>query len=148
MQEEVPDEPYFIRHGQALVRRTGRDLTLVSFGAMMPMVMEAADRLAARGISAEVVDLRTLSPLDMAAVRTSAAKTGRLVVAEMGWLKFGVAAEIISGVCEAEGHRLLARPRRIGWPHSFVPTSSELENAFYPKVESVFDAAVACFEEK
>jgi pyruvate/2-oxoglutarate/acetoin dehydrogenase E1 component len=148
MQEEVPDEPYFIRHGQALVRRTGRDLTLVSFGAMVPMVMEAADRLAARGINAEVVDLRTLAPLDMEAVRTSAAKTGRLVVAEMGWLKFGVAAEIISGVCEAEGRRLLARPRRIGWPHSFVPTSSELENAFYPKVESVFDAAVACFEEK
>ena len=148
MQEEVPDEPYFIRHGQALLRRTGGDLTLVSFGAMVPIVMEAAEQLAARGIATDVIDLRTLAPLDMPTVLASVAKTGRLIVAEMGWLRFGIAAEIIAGVCESEGRQLLARPRRVGWPHSFVPTSSQLENAFYPTAQDVCDAAVACVDEK
>lgn len=147
MEEEVPEEPYFIRLGQALVRRAGDSLTLVSFGGMVPIVMEAADELAAQNIDTEVIDLRTLSPLDMATILLSVKKTRRLVVAEMGWLKFGVAAEIIAAVCEAVGDRLVARPRRVGWPHSFVPTSSALEEAFYPNATTVVTAAVACMGE-
>src|SRR6201999_2269263 len=71
MQEEVPDEPYFIRLGKAVVRRPGRDLTLVAFGSMIPAAVEAADQLAANGIEAELVDLRTVSPLDSATVLDS-----------------------------------------------------------------------------
>lgn len=147
MKEEVPDEPYFIRLGQALVRRPGDQITLVTYGAMVPIVIEAAERLAAQGVNAEVVDLRTLAPLDMATVVNSVRKTGCLVVAEMGWLKFGVAAEIIAAVSEEIGDRMIARPRRIGWPHSFVPTSVALEEAFYPKTENVVEAALGCIAE-
>jgi acetoin:2,6-dichlorophenolindophenol oxidoreductase subunit beta len=147
MIEEVPDEPYFIRHGQALIRRAGADLSLVTFGAMLPMATEAADWLAALGINVELIDLRTLAPLDMTTVLASVAKTRRLLVAEMGWLKFGAAAEIVAAVCEALADRLLARPRRIGWPHSFVPTSSALEAEFYPTVEDIVGAARASLAE-
>lgn len=144
MTEEVPDEPYFIRHGKALVRRPGKDLTLVTFGAMVPTAMEASERLAAAGIDLEVVDLRTLAPLDLETVLASVAKTRRLMVAEMGWLKFGAAAEIIAAVCEQMGDQLSARPKRVGWPHSFVPTSSALEEAFYPNVGTLVSAALDC----
>ncbi len=144
MKEEVPDAPYFIKLGQALVRRPGKNLTLVTFGAMVPMAMEASDRLGAEGIDVEVVDLRTLAPIDMATVLSSVAKTGRLLVAEMGWLKFGAAAEIIAAVCEEMGDKLRSRPRRVGWPQSFVPTSAALEEAFYPKTETLVAAAKDC----
>jgi len=144
MKEEVPDKPYFIKHGQALVRRSGKDLTLVAFGATVSMAMAAADQLSAINIDAEVIDLRTLAPLDIATVVTSVAKTRRLLVAEMGWLKFGAAAEIIAAVCEEIGNDLIARPKRIGWPHSFVPTSAALEEAFYPTTETLTAAARGC----
>ncbi len=144
MKEAVPDEPYFIRHGKALVRRPGKDVTLVTFGAMVPVAMDAVGRLAAKNVNVEVVDLRTLAPLDVASVVASCAKTRRLVVAEMGWLKFGAAAEIIAAVTEEIGDRLVARPRRVGWPHSFVPTSSALEEAFYPNTDSLVAAIETC----
>ena len=144
MKEEVPEEPYFIKHGTALVRRVGKDVTLVTFGAMVPIAMEAADRLAAMKIDVEVVDLRTLAPLDIDSVLRSVAKTRRLVAAEMGWLKFGAAAEIVATVVENIGGGLAARPRRVGWPHSFVPTSSALEEAFYPDANSLVAAIAAC----
>jgi pyruvate dehydrogenase E1 component beta subunit len=114
---------------------------------MVPIVIEAADCLAAQGYKVEVVDLRTLSPLDIDTVVNSVRKTRRLLVAEMGWIKFGVAAEIIAAVCEAIGDLLAAKPRRIGWPHSFVPASAALEEAFYPTAQSVIDAAMCCLEE-
>jgi pyruvate/2-oxoglutarate/acetoin dehydrogenase E1 component len=144
MEEEVPDEPYFIRHGQALIRRPGKDLTLVTFGATVSIAMAAADQLAAMNVDVEVVDLRTLAPLDMATVLNSVAKTRRLLVAEMGWLKFGAASEIMAAVCESMGNQLIARPKRVGWPHSFVPTSSALEKVFYPSAERLTEAAKIC----
>ena len=144
MTEEVSDEPYFIRHGKALVRRPGRDITIVTFGAMVPTAIEAATKLAESGIEVEVIDLRTLAPLDANTVLTSVAKTRRLIVAEMGWLKFGAAAEIITLVYEEMGDKMAGRPRRIGWPHSFVPTSSALEETFYPNVDDLVAAAIKC----
>src|SRR5215468_5480225 len=131
MREEVPDAPYFIRLGEALVRRAGKDVTLVSMGSMVPLALQAADTLAKTGIDAEIVDLRCLMPLDMASVIASVKKTGRLVVAEPGWRMYGAAAEIIATVVETLGE-LRSRPRRVAWPQSAVPTSSKLEEQFYP----------------
>ena len=141
MQEDVPDEPYFIRLGKAFVRRPGKDLTLVAFGSMIPSALEAADRLAADGIQAEIVDLRCLAPLDMETVIASVARTGRLVVAEPGWLRFGAAAEIIASVAETLGDSMKAKPRRVTWPHGYPGTSSALETDFYPTAD---DVAAAC----
>lgn len=140
MTEEVLDEPYFIRIGKALVRREGRDVTLVSFSSMVPSALQAADALAGDNILADVIDLRSVAPLDMASVLASARKTRRLVVAEPGWRHFGVAAEIIAGVCETIGPDLKAAPTRITWPHSHVPTSGPLEARFYPTVEDIVHA--------
>lgn len=143
MKETVPDEPYFIRLGKACVRRAGSDVTVVSFGSMMPDALQAAATLAEAGIAAEVVDLRTLSPLDMETVLASTRKTGRLVIAEPGWRAFGAASEIIAGVTETMGRELKAAPARVTWPHSHVPTSGPLEKEFYPTVDDIVDACKA-----
>jgi pyruvate dehydrogenase E1 component beta subunit len=141
MQEDVPDEPYFIRIGKAFVRRPGRDVTLVTFGSMVPAALEAADRLAADGIDIEVVDLRSIAPLDMLTVRNSVAKTGRLVVAEPGWSAFGVASEVIADISETMDERLKSRPKRVTWPQAYAGTSSAVEREFYPTAD---DIAMAC----
>ncbi len=140
MQEDVPDEPYFIKLGKAFVRRPGKDLTLVAFGSMIPSALETADRLSAEGVEVEIVDLRCLAPLDMETVTASVARTGRLVVAEPGWLRYGAAAEIIAGVAEAVGDSLKAKPRRVTWPHGYAGTSSVLETDFYPTTDDVVAA--------
>src|ERR1700730_3853304 len=131
MQEDVPDAPYFIRLGEALVRREGKDVTLVTMGSMVPIALQAADALAKSGVSVEVIDLRCLMPLDLPRVMASVKKTGRLVVAEPGWRTFGAGAEIVAAVVETLGH-LRSRPQRVAWPHSAVPTSARLEEQFYP----------------
>lgn len=141
MQEDVPDAPYFIRLGKAFVRRPGKDVTLVAFGSMIPSALEAADRLAAEGIDAELVDLRCLLPLDLDTVIQSVVRTGRLVVAEPGWLRFGAAAEIVAGVMEAVGDRMKAKPSRVAWPQTYVGTSAPLEEEFYPTAD---DVTAAC----
>lgn len=141
MQEEVPDDPYFIRLGKAFVRRPGRDVTIVTFGSMVPATLEAADKLAGEGVDAEVVDLRSLMPLDIESVIASVARTHRLVVAEPGWLRFGAGAEIVAAATEAIGDRMKARPARVAWPQSYVGTSAPLEENFYP---TAVDIASAC----
>ena len=140
MQEDVPDAPYFIRLGEALVRREGEDVTLVTMGSMVPLSLQAADTLAPSGVSVEVVDLRCLMPVDLPRVIASVRKTGRLVVAEPGWRPYGAGAEIVAATAEAVGH-MRSRPRRVAWPHSAVPTSSKLEEQFYP---TSADIAAAC----
>ncbi len=141
MTEEVPVEPYRLRLGKAAVRRAGDDVTLVAVGAMVPEALAAAERLAGAGISAEVVDLRCLAPLDLDTVIASVRHTGRLVVADPGWQRFGAAAEIVAAVAEALGPELKARPARVTWPQSHSPTSAHLEGAFYPGAAEIEAAA-------
>ena len=146
MQEDVPDAPYFIRLGEALVRRAGKDVTLVSMGSMVPIALQAADALSKANIDAEVVDVRCLMPLDIASILTSVKKTGRLVVAEPGWRMYGAAAEIIATVVETLGE-MRSRPRRVAWPQSAVPTSSKLEEQFYPTSDDIVAACHASVTE-
>jgi len=141
MQEEVADEPYFIRLGEALVRREGKDVTLVTMGSMVPLSLQAADQLAQENFNVEVLDLRCLMPLDIPAILASVRKTGRLVVAEPGWRMYGAGAEIIATVAENLGTATKSPPRRVTWPQSAVPTSSRLEEQFYPTSD---DIAAAC----
>src|SRR6266480_1394891 len=116
MQEDVPDEPYFIRLGEALIRREGGDVTLVTMGSMVPLCLQAVEALAGHGIGTELLDVRCLVPLDVDCIIASVRKTGRLVVAEPGWLMYGAAAEIIALVSETLGGRMRSRPRRVAWP--------------------------------
>jgi pyruvate dehydrogenase E1 component beta subunit len=141
MREWVPDQPYFIKLGEALRRRSGRDITIAAFGSAIPAVLQAADELTSDGVEGEIIDLRCLMPLDLTAVIDSVRQTGRLVVVEPGWRMYGAAAEIITGVVEAVGREMKAPPRRVTWPHAYVGTSAALEAAFYPGSS---DIAAAC----
>ena len=146
MKEDVPDDPYFIRIGKAFIRRPGQDVTLVTFGSMVPAALEAADNLIARDISVEIVDLRCLAPLDIETVLESVNRTRRLVVAEPGWSRFGVAGEVIASVSEKMSERLKSRPQRVTWPLGYVGTSSALEQEFYPTANDVVAACQRSLE--
>ncbi len=137
MTDEVPDAPYRVRFGQAARRRTGRDVTIAAVGAMVPLVLRVADKLNEEGISAEVLDLRTVSPLDVETLCTSLHKTRRLVVADPAWKSFGVAAEIIATACEHLSNRLVAKPVRICHPDSHTPMSMALEKEYYPDEDRI-----------
>ena len=139
MTEMVPDAPYMIPIGKAHVRREGHDITLVSMGMSVVQALRAAELLAESGISAEVVDLRSVAPLDMETVLASVRKTKRLVVAEPGWRMFGTASEIVANVAEAMGPELKSAPAKVTWPHSHVPTSAPLETQFYPTLENLVE---------
>ncbi len=116
--------------GKARVTREGRDLTVVSYSRVALEALQAADLLAAEGISAEVIDLRTISPWDKEAVLKSVAKTGRLLIAHEAVRPFGAGAEIAATVSEELFGKLKAPVRRVGAPFCPVPFSSALESAF------------------
>jgi len=141
MRAEVPAKPYRVRFGNAAVRREGKDLTVVAVGSMLPLVLRAASTLASEGFDLEVLDPRTLSPLDTDSIFKSVAKTGKLLVADPGWASFGTAAEIISRTAEAMGTDLKVPPVRICLPDSHTPMSAALESKYYPD-ETVLIGAI------
>ncbi len=143
MKDEVPEQPYRIRFGQAAVRRRGADLTLVAIGNQVPLSLRVASELASASVDAEVIDLRTLSPWDRTTVCESVARTGRLVVADPGWRAFGAAAEIMATVAETVGDRLRAKPMRICLPDSHTPMSSALEQLYYPSERTMVESITA-----
>jgi pyruvate dehydrogenase E1 component beta subunit len=132
MTDHVPEEPYRVRFGQAAVRRPGRDVTLVAIGNMVPLALRAASTLEKEGVDVEVVDPRTLTPLDRKSICDSAFKTHRLVVADPAWHSFGAAGEIITTVVENLGDKLKAKPVRVTLPDSHTPMSLALEPEYYP----------------
>lgn len=140
MTDEVPDVPYRVRFGRSICRRTGEDVTIAAVGMMVPLALRAAEQLATENISAEVIDLRTISPLDIDGVCASVAKTRRVVVADPAWKSIGVAAEITTGVCERLGSDLLANPLRVCFPDSHAPMSASLEEEYYPDETAIVDA--------
>lgn len=137
LKDRVPSLPYRVRFGRAVVRRAGDQATLVAAGNMVPFALRVAAQLAEQGISTEVVDLRTVAPLDHETVCRSVEKTGRLVVLDPAWLSFGMAAEVVARVAERHGRRLRSDPLRICHPDSHTPMSSALETVYYPREADV-----------
>ena len=140
MTDEVPEEPYRVRFGQAVVRRPGKDATLIAIGSMVPTAMRAAATLEKAGIDVEVVDPRTLTPLDRRTICDSVFKTRRLVVADPAWHSFGAAAEIITTVVENLGDKLKSKPVRVTLPDSHTPMSMALEPEYYPDESDIVEA--------
>ena len=139
---EVPEQPYTLPFGQARVAREGTDLTIVSISQMVHKALLAAEELAKAGINAEVVDLRTLVPLDRQAVLKSVAKTGRLIVADEDYLGFGLSGEISAIVAEnLDSLELKAPVRRLAVPNVPIPYSRPLEQFVIPQVAGIVDAA-------
>lgn len=138
---DVPEAPYTIAFGQAKVAREGRDVTIVTISQMVQKALVAADELARGGVSAEVIDLRTLVPLDRAAVLKSVAKTGRLLIADEDYLGFGLTGEISAIVAENLDTLALKSPvRRLAVPNVPIPYSRPLEQFAIPQVGSIVDA--------
>jgi len=137
----VPEGEYTLPLGVADVKRAGDDVTLVGTSSMVRVCLEAAELLAAEGISAEVVDPRTLAPLDEDALVRSAVKTGRAVVVDEGHRRYGVTAELASVLAERAFYHLDAPVRRLGALDVPVPFSPPLEDQTVPTAERVADAA-------
>ncbi|MBI4492045.1 MAG: alpha-ketoacid dehydrogenase subunit beta [Chloroflexi bacterium] len=136
----VPEEPYEIPFGQAEVKRAGTDATIVACGIQVPRALEAAERLAADGVSVEVVDPRTLVPLDEAAILASVRKTGRAVVTDETPRSCGVAAELVARLVEQAWGALKTPPRRVTIPDVPIPFSEPLEAFVTPGVDRLVAA--------
>jgi 2-oxoisovalerate dehydrogenase E1 component len=137
---KVPTEPYTIPLGKAAIRREGSDVTIIGYGRLMNDVLKAADELAGGGISAEVIDLRSLSPLDTETVLASVAKTRRALVVHEAVRTCGAAAEIATRIHEELHGQLLGPVRRLTSPDSSVPAAPGLVGAFYPNAAGVVTA--------
>ncbi|MCS6891605.1 MAG: pyruvate dehydrogenase complex E1 component subunit beta [Rhodovarius sp.] len=138
----VPEHPDFILPiGKARVEREGTDVTIVGFSIAVGLAMQAAERLAAVGISAEVINLRTLRPLDIGTVVASLRKTHRLVTVEEGWPYAGIGAEVAMQVIEAAFDELDAPPVRVHGADVPMPYAANLEKLALPQVEDVVNAA-------
>lgn len=144
---DVPDlEDYTLPIGKAAVIREGTDVTLVGYSRMVGFSMEAADKLAEQGISAEVIDLRSIRPLDMETIIESVKKTNRLVTAEEGWKHMGVGGEIAAGVTEHAFDYLDAPPMRVTQKDVPLPYAGNLEALSLPNADDVVAAAKAVCE--
>lgn len=136
----VPEESYAIPFGQAEIKRQGKDMTIVATHAMVSRTLQAADEAAREGIEIEVVDPRTLVPLDKGTILSSIKKTGRLLVADEGHKTCGVAAEISAIAAEEAIYYLKAPVVRICSPDTPVPFSPPLEQAYIPDVKDLLPA--------
>lgn len=137
---EVPEGEYFTPIGKANILREGRDVTLISYSSMVNKALAAAEALAKDGISAEVLDLRTIFPFDREAIAESVTKTHRVLVVHEAPKIGGVGAEITSFICEYLMDELDAPPIRLGLKHVPIPFSPPLENFVAPKVEDIVAA--------
>ena len=137
---EVPDGDYTTPIGKSKVQREGRDVTIVTYSKMLETSMKAADQLAKEGIEVEIVDLRTLRPLDMEPVIASFKKTNRAVIVEEGWRSFGVGSEVSSRIYEQAFDYIDAPIQRVAQKEVPLPYNRELEQMAIPQVEDVIKA--------
>ncbi len=141
IKDEVPDDDYVVPLGKAAVRREGSDLTIVTFGAMVHTALDAAKQLEGDGVQAEVLDLRSLAPLDRDAILTSVAKTSRALLLYEARRTGGIGGELAAIIAEDAFEYLDAPIVRIASEDSPVPYAPPLEAAFLPSVDTVVEGA-------
>jgi pyruvate dehydrogenase E1 component beta subunit len=142
---EVPDGDYSIPIGKADIKRDGRDITIVSYSRTLLFALEAAETLSQKGIEAEVIDLRSIQPLDMDTILESVKGTGRLLVVHESHSNCGLGAEIIARAYEQAPERLIMPPRRLGAKHVPIPVAESLENVVLPQPADIVEAVEAMF---
>jgi pyruvate dehydrogenase E1 component beta subunit len=139
---EVPAEEYTIPLGKAALKRTGTDITIIAYSNMVLTALEAADRLEKEGISVDLIDLRTLNPLDITTITTSVKKTNRAIIVEEDWKTGGTGAEISAQIYERVFTALDAPVIRVAGKDVPMPYAKNLERAAIPQVEDVIQAAI------
>lgn len=137
---EIPDQDYTVPIGQAVVRCQGKDVTIIATLLMMHRAMQAAEALQREGVSAEVIDPRSLVPFDWETVKASVAKTGRVVTVEESPRRGGIGAEIAATLAEEMTEHLLAPIKRVAAPDTPVPFSPPMEKFYIPNVERICKA--------
>lgn len=137
---EVPAGDFIVPIGKSTIQRPGRDVTIVTYSKMLEVSLKAADQLAKDGIEVEIVDLRTLRPLDMEPVLDSFKKTNRAVIVEEGWPSFGVGAEISARIYEQAFDYVDAPIKRVAQKEVPLPYNRTLEQMALPQVEDVIQA--------
>ncbi|MFJ1293064.1 alpha-ketoacid dehydrogenase subunit beta [Paracoccus yeei] len=144
MKGEVPEGHYTVPIGKAAVRRQGAHATVVATSIMVHKALSAAEELAAEGIDLEVIDLRTIRPMDTATIIESVCKTGRLITVYEGVKTLGIGAEISAAIAESEAFDYLDAPiMRLGGAESPIPYNPELEKAVVPQIPDIIRAARA-----
>lgn len=138
---EIPDGVTAVDIARAAIRREGRDVTIVTYGGSLPKAMQAADMLEGEGISAEVIDLRVLRPLDMGTIKASLARTRRVVIVDEGWKSGSLSAEIAMRLVEEAFWDLDAPIRRVCTAEVPIPCAAHLEQAALPQPEGIAAAA-------
>ena len=137
---EVPDGEVLEPIGVSKVQRQGRDVTIVTYSKMLQLSLQAAEQLSKGGVEAEVVDLRTLRPLDMGPVLDSFRRTNRAVIVEEGWRSFGVGAEVAARIYEEAFDYVDAPIRRVAQKEVPLPYNRQLEQSALPQVEDIVRA--------
>ena len=137
VEENVPSEEYSVPIGKGIIRKKGKDLTLVAVSYMAYESKKAADELYKEGIDVELIDVRTVKPLDKKLILSSVKKTGRLVIADVGWRSFGFSAEVSAMVGENILDRLKMPIKRIALPDAPAPSSKPLEKCYYPSKNDI-----------
>jgi pyruvate dehydrogenase E1 component beta subunit len=140
LEGEVPKETYSVAIGKGIIRRKGKDVTLVATSFMVLESVKAAEDLERDGVDVEVIDLRSVKPLDETLLFESLRKTGRLVVADGGWKTCGLAAEVSARVSETIFESLKAPIVRVTLPDSPAPASCTLEKEYYPTSKKIAHA--------
>lgn len=139
---EVPEGDFTIPFGVAEVKREGKNVTVVAISSMVPQALKVADEMEKEGISIEVVDPRTLEPLDIDTIIKSVKKTGRVVLAEEAYMKGGVMAELGMRIVECAHTDLKAPIRRVGAPLVPIPYHPKIEKAVLPSAEHIYKAVM------
>lgn len=134
---DVPEESYAIPFGEANVMREGKDVTIVSYGLTVHRALDAAEKLAKTGVQAEVIDLRTLSPIDWDTVIESVENTGRLVVVDEANPRCSIAGDVAAHVAQNAFGALKAAPQMVTAPHTPVPFSPVLEDLYIPSADAI-----------
>jgi pyruvate dehydrogenase E1 component beta subunit len=137
---EVPEGDYLVPLGKSTVQRPGRDVTIVTYSKMLEISLKAADQLAAEGVEAEIIDLRSLRPLDMEPVIESFKRTNRAVVVEEGWPSFGIGAEVSARIYEQAFDYVDAPIKRVAQKEVPLPYNRNLEQMALPQVADVIAA--------
>jgi pyruvate dehydrogenase E1 component beta subunit len=140
IEEDVPQEAYAIPFGEANVLRDGKDVTVVALGRMVMLANQAADKLAREGISCEVIDPRTTSPLDKDTILESVENTGRLVVVDEAHPRCSMATDIAALVAQEAFDALKAPVQMVTAPHTPVPFSPALEDLYLPNADKIVAA--------
>ncbi len=144
----VPEESYEIPLGKANILKHGNDVTLITYSYMTTVSLKAVEILNKMNISVDLIDLRSIKPLDYDTIINSVQKTKRVIVVDNGWTDFGVSSEIISDIATKLGNQLKANPKKIGIENVPIPSTRELAKYCYPNLKTIVTSVLELFDKK